>query len=460
MHQRLFGSRTGRANEVSVLGKTALIVDDSKTARVVLKRVLETHALVVDTAESAETALEYLSDHRPDVIFMDHMMPGMDGLEAVSAIKNNPDTATIPIMMYTSQKGEVYVGQARALGAVGVLPKEVEPVEVSKMLASLRVIDSQIESNGEAAIAESAPGGDDAVDTGQLDQPEQSIRILMQDLFDQQRAILRRDLQDSYETIAAKVVDEIRMPADDEKEPVEREIDNRVPANYQVAAAVLAIIVLTFGWLYWEREQSWLAVQQQNDDLVRALEQQQSIEAQGAIEVQQRLDGYQQSLGNAYESALRAIEWGINQTGAYGYGRMPLDDARLPVFEALLAQLLELGFTGQVRIETHVGDFCLSQSGAGTYVPAAVGLAVSRCDLLGLAADEALELGRQQSVAFANFVSNTVRQTGGQIRFDIVSLGISEPLVDYPVAEGATTAAQWNAVAEQNNRINVTLYPD
>jgi CheY-like chemotaxis protein len=457
MHQYLFGSRAGRANEVSVLGKTALIVDDSKTARVVLKRVLETHALVVDTAESAETALEYLSDHRPDVIFMDHMMPGMDGLEAVSAIKNNPDTATIPIMMYTSQKGEVYVGQARALGAVGVLPKEVEPVEVSKMLASLRVIDSHVEGSGEAAKAESAPGGDDAVDTGQ---PDQSIRILLHDLFDQQRAILRRDLQDSYETIAAKVVDEIRVPTDDEKDPVEKEPGNRVPANYQVAAAVLAIIVLTFGWLYWEREQSWLAVQQQNDDLIRALEQQQSIEAQGAIEVQQRLDGYQQSLGNAYESALRAIEWGINQTGTYEYGRMPLDDARLPTFEALLAQLLELGFTGQVRIETHVGDFCLSQSGAGTYVPAAAGLAVSQCDLLGLAADEALEQGRQQSVAFANFVSNTLRQTSGQIRFDIVSLGISEPLVDYPVAEGATTAAQWNAIAEQNNRINVTLYPD
>ena len=46
-----------------------------------------------------------------------------DGFQAVQAIKNNPQTATIPIMMYTSQQGEVYVGQARALGAVGVLPK-------------------------------------------------------------------------------------------------------------------------------------------------------------------------------------------------------------------------------------------------------------------------------------------------------------------------------------------------
>ena len=98
--------------------KCALIVDDSRTAREVLRRMLEAHELRVETAESAEAALEYLSAHRPDVIFMDHMMPGMDGFQAVKAIKENPATATIPVMMYTSQSGDLYVGQARALGAV------------------------------------------------------------------------------------------------------------------------------------------------------------------------------------------------------------------------------------------------------------------------------------------------------------------------------------------------------
>ena len=92
--------------------KTALIVDDSRSARVVLKRMLETYDLQVDTCESAEAALDYLNHHRPDVIFMDHLMPGMDGFEAVTAIKKNPDTAMIPIMMYTSQEGEVYRRQS------------------------------------------------------------------------------------------------------------------------------------------------------------------------------------------------------------------------------------------------------------------------------------------------------------------------------------------------------------
>jgi len=178
------------------MAKTALIVDDSKSARVVLKRMLETHDLDVDTAESAEDALEYLNGNRPDVIFMDHMMPGMDGFEAVSAIKNNPDTATIPIMMYTSQQGELYVGQARALGAVGVLPKQVEPVEVSKVLESLRVIGVETDL---AQVDEPDPA-----DTGSwqpdLEKLDQDLRVLIQDLFDQQRAVLRRDMLGSGRT--------------------------------------------------------------------------------------------------------------------------------------------------------------------------------------------------------------------------------------------------------------------
>jgi len=121
-------------------GKRALIVDDSRSARVILSRMLEQQGLTVDTAESAEQALEYLQRSRPDVIFMDHLMPGMDGFQAVQTIKADPLTATIPLMMYTSQEGELYVSQARALGAVGVLPKTVRPVDVSRILYQLHLL--------------------------------------------------------------------------------------------------------------------------------------------------------------------------------------------------------------------------------------------------------------------------------------------------------------------------------
>jgi CheY-like chemotaxis protein len=120
--------------------KRALIVDDSRSARAFLSRILEKYEIDVETAESAEQAIEYLGHHRPDVIFMDHQMPGMDGFQAVQVIKNNPRTAMIPIMMYTSQEGELFLGQARALGAVGVLPKQIKPADVSKVLYQLHLV--------------------------------------------------------------------------------------------------------------------------------------------------------------------------------------------------------------------------------------------------------------------------------------------------------------------------------
>ena len=120
--------------------KRALVVDDSKSARAFLSRILERHEITVDAAESAEAAIEYLARNKPDVIFMDHMMPGMDGFQAVQTIKNNPRTSSIPILMYTSQEGDLYLGQARALGAEGVLPKQIKQADVTRMLFQLRLV--------------------------------------------------------------------------------------------------------------------------------------------------------------------------------------------------------------------------------------------------------------------------------------------------------------------------------
>ena len=133
--------------------RLALVVDDSSTARITLKRMLEKQNINADTVDSAQKAIDYLVENTPNVIFMDHMMPGMDGLQAVEVIKNNPETATIPIMMYTSKEGDLYVSQARALGAVGILPKKVEPAELYQVLNKLGLIEerrSAIDRNRQA----------------------------------------------------------------------------------------------------------------------------------------------------------------------------------------------------------------------------------------------------------------------------------------------------------------------
>jgi CheY-like chemotaxis protein len=419
--------------------------------------MLETHNLDVDTAESAEDALEYLNDNRPDVIFMDHLMPGMDGFEAVSAIKNNPATATIPIMMYTSQEGELYVGQARALGAVGVLPKQVEPVEVSKVLESLRVIgdqpDKRVHEDGSEA-------GDESGDYPSLERFDQDLRVLIRELFDQQRAVLRRDLLDSYESIATRVADEIRSAEPEQEEPDEDETpenERDMPRRLQIAVATLAVIALVFAWLYWQREQSWVALQQQNSDLQRIFEEQQAFGTEGAIQAQRQLSEYQETLGNAYNATLRSVEWAANQSSNYAYDELPLGDRRLAIMEGVTEHLVAISFSGIVRIETHVGDFCLSASGPDGFVLAFADLSATQCDRIGFDPVTAYELGLRQSVAFANFLRVSDARTGGNIRFEIVSMGNSAPVLDYPSDASSISASLWNEIAADNNRVEISV---
>ena len=117
--------------------KNALIVDDSKSARIMLQRLLAKMNVVALAVESAEEALSYLENQHPDVIFMDHMMPGMDGLEATQTIKNNPKTQSIPTIMYTSKEGDGYNTLARSHGASGVLPKPANQQAVMAVIDSL-----------------------------------------------------------------------------------------------------------------------------------------------------------------------------------------------------------------------------------------------------------------------------------------------------------------------------------
>src|SRR4051812_3984728 len=112
-----------------------LIVDDSKTAQHLLKRMLQKYHLKIDVVSSAEEALAYLSYNHPAVIFLDHQMTGMTGMEALKTIKASPHTALIPVVMYTSQQDDVFVSQAIALGAQDILAKgAMQPSNLERVL--------------------------------------------------------------------------------------------------------------------------------------------------------------------------------------------------------------------------------------------------------------------------------------------------------------------------------------
>lgn len=117
--------------------KQILLVDDSKSARFVLLALLQKKGYAVATAESAENALEMLRESKPDAIFMDHMMPGMDGFQATQTIKGDPSTAHIPVIMCTSNDQAEYVQKAKRIGSVGILPKPPTTEKLSEILDAL-----------------------------------------------------------------------------------------------------------------------------------------------------------------------------------------------------------------------------------------------------------------------------------------------------------------------------------
>ena len=155
--------------------QTALVVDDSRSARYILQRLLEHRNIHVDLAETAQQAFSYLRDHKPDVVFMDDLMPGMDGREAVERLAADPQTATIPVVMYSAQDAAETAGRGTARGIVGVLSKPFTEAQVNALLAKLDAIAPQAQSGRsrppaiarlrrvDAPTAEAAPKAPDSL---------------------------------------------------------------------------------------------------------------------------------------------------------------------------------------------------------------------------------------------------------------------------------------------------------
>ena len=115
-----------------------LLVDDSKSARYALRLQLQRHGVEVDTADSAESAFELLKGELPDAILMDHMMPGLNGFEALEVIREDPRTAHLPVVMCTSHEDAEFAATAQRKGVVGILPKSGAPEKLPGILAKLR----------------------------------------------------------------------------------------------------------------------------------------------------------------------------------------------------------------------------------------------------------------------------------------------------------------------------------
>jgi len=435
--------------------KRALVVDDSKSARVILSRMLEKYDIEVDMAESAEQAIEYLNHNRPDAIFMDHLMPGMDGLQAVQAIKGNPQTAMIPIMMYTSQEGELYVGQARALGAMGVLPKQVRPVDVSKVLYELHLLPDRrdmtepaflpVELDAGAAVVETKPTGPDWTRRLEATVKEQSVDM-------------RRFIVASLDSFASRIVSDVRdatpAPAVAEPQPPSEVLRARRIWPWVAALCVVgpAAIICAVFWA------------SNREELVRLRADMAALSSNVADLRQARdeLAATNKELSAALAAGAAPPAPAPNaavagRVEAVPYGEIPFDRSRLDVLRELLAKLEAQNFHGVVRLTSAEGLFCLTGNLADGFVPANPNVLLSKCDLVGNPFEEALTGQQRQSLAFANLIAGVRQRTSGAIAVLIENAGATRAATPYPPRNDSVTAGEWNRAAAANNRVEYSM---
>lgn len=430
--------------------KRALIVDDSKSARLFLARVLEKYDIDVDAAENAEAAIDYLTNNRPDVIFMDHMMPGMDGLQAVQAIKNDPRTATIPIMMYTSQEGELYLGQARALGAVGVLPKQIKPTDVSKVLYQLHLVPDRRSSEQSTFTPVNVAVG--AAEPGLPANAKALTDTALREHF----AELRRALVAGVDTQTDRITAEVRAlllealpppPAEDASPPPR---PFTPPWAWIVACAALAIALLSSA-LWWRSVQ---LLEDMDAQLTQLRQRQATPFAATAAPAETPAVEAARATG-ATRSALPTDNKPI--VVPVPYGADALGGARLETIRQLLYRLAKQKVAGVADIKTFAGRFCLVGNTVDGYSPAPEETPLAKCDVVGNPSEEGLSPTQRIPLGLANLIGDIRASTHGALDVQVAPGDPGSVLSPYPPAGSDVSAGDWNRAASANNRVEIRV---
>lgn len=459
--------------------RRVLIVDDSKTAQVRLRKMLERFELEVDTVLSAEEALGYLSYRQPAVIFLDHHMEGMDGLEALKIIKSNPGTALIPVIMYTSEKGDVYVGQARALGAIDILGKEVmKQANLEKVLASLGITNADgepSEAGEQAASARQIPTLDDYAPEAasseprveDLDQVQKQISRLFeihiakvrQEITDSTKFLLRRLAKETQEknktaTRAQPVAAGPAAPAAPEYLPESE------PERSGVSVVFLGLILVSIAFLGYHlyinnRHQEVLTAQYAQ--MIERTAAQEELIGRLFSRVSERND--EALSASAYadrQILLDALGWAVNVNTQVPFGELALNDQRIYMVGELLSLLKAANFSGVVFLDVHAGNFCVVEDSSGRFILPEPESNLEDCVFLADRVPE-VPVDEQTSVGFLSYLNSAPILNEGKIELEIASQDYTDPRVSYPPTTSATSAGEWNRAAEKNNRIGVSF---
>jgi len=120
----------------SLNGLKILVVDDSKTIRRTAETLLTKEGCQVITAVDGFDALSKIADHQPDLIFVDIMMPRLDGYETCSLIKHNKVFKETPVVMLSSKDGLFDRARGRIVGSEQYMTKPFTKDELLGAIAN------------------------------------------------------------------------------------------------------------------------------------------------------------------------------------------------------------------------------------------------------------------------------------------------------------------------------------
>lgn len=111
-----------------------LVIEDEEHIRTILKYNLELDGFNVFLAEDGLTGLDAAREDKPDLILLDWMMPGIDGLQVLSELKHDERTKDIPVFMLTAKSMMAEVGRALYEGADDYITKPFDVIDLGQII--------------------------------------------------------------------------------------------------------------------------------------------------------------------------------------------------------------------------------------------------------------------------------------------------------------------------------------
>ena len=381
-------------SEIPGRSPRALVVDDSQIARYMLSGQLADLGFKVDVSDSAENALARLERGLPDVVFMDHLLPGIDGLEAVRRLRGQTRTASLPIIMYTSQDGEGYVDRARDAGANDIYTKTSDEIRLAVILRRLdllpKAVNEQAASSSVTAI--NRPHRPTAVPaSGSVKRKKitkTDLAKLLEPSLETHHAKLRKELLaefailENYEermrhdlfarmdVLMGHTTDQIEQAFGKDREARHTRRGSDRVRGLGLAAMVLVCFGLSFA-MNWNM----------SSKLEQSIAEQETAYRMFEISAQTQ-SALRKELADAWTMAASS------DAAVIEYANSQPADALLPdpqpesgVATALVNELQSMGILGPVRVETSAGSFCVTATASGYRIEGA-NVALKDCESL------------------------------------------------------------------------------